>query len=150
MKNRCRDLVNLCYDSISTYVYMDFNIFYKQKCAYTPYINFFIWVIHFLRIIGYVPELETSCYSSCSQLEFCIIPLVVRGLALFWFMTKPVYIIKVHTTFRLYFIPVKEKIWTLLTLRQRLSIAPIFEKRENEQEKKLIEPSLALLLLLLF
>jgi hypothetical protein len=64
-------------------------------------------------------------------------------------MTKPMHIIKVYTTFGLYFIPVK-KIWTLLTLRQRLSIAPILEKRENEQEKKLIEPSLASLLSRLF
>lgn len=43
-----------------------------------------------------------------------------------------------------------KKIWTLLTLRQRLSIAPILEEREDEQGKKLIEPSLASLLSLFF
>jgi hypothetical protein len=53
------------------------------------------------------------------------------------------HIIKVYTTFSLYYVPVKKKVWTLLTLRQRLSIAPSLEKRENEQEKKLIEQSLA-------
>lgn len=64
-------------------------------------------------------------------------------------MTKPMHVIKVYTTFGLYFIPVK-KIWTLLTLRQRLSIAPISGKEKTEQGKKLIEQSLASLLSIFF